>query len=114
MPILAVNVLAVNSLAVNGALHALYSVKKVSSTLHILTKSVLDTLCSVKKCLIDSLSVLFEVRDLPLAVRRDHPARGGLPRADVTLAVGYPLSERGENRGPPKHMVTGKYYVIHF
>ena len=28
MPILAVNVLAVNSLAVNGALHALYSVKK--------------------------------------------------------------------------------------
>ena len=35
--------------------------QKVSSTLYILSKSVLDPLHSVKKCLLDSLCVLFEV-----------------------------------------------------
>ena len=43
----------------------LYIVSKVSYTLHIVSKSVLDTLYSVKKCLVDSLSVLFEVRSSP-------------------------------------------------
>ena len=36
----------------------------MSYTLHIVSKSVLDPLDSVKKCLIDSLSVLFEVEAL--------------------------------------------------
>ena len=57
MLVFAVNNLAVNSLAVNGAL-----------TLYVVSKSVLDTLCSVKKCLTDSLSVLSEV--LPRDERR--------------------------------------------
>ena len=33
----------------------------MSYTLHIVSKSVLDTLYSINECLIDSLSVLFEV-----------------------------------------------------
>ena len=45
---LAVNSLAVNSLAVNGAL-----------PLYVVSRSVFYTLYSVKKCLLDSLSVLF-------------------------------------------------------
>ena len=45
---LAVNTLAVNTLAVNGAL-ALYAV----------SKSISDTPYTVKKCLLESLSVLF-------------------------------------------------------
>ena len=36
----------------------------MSYTLHIASRSVLDTLYSVQKCLIDSLSVLFEVSSL--------------------------------------------------
>ena len=48
MLILAVNDLAYNDLAVNAAL-----------SLYIVSKSILDALYSVKKCLIDSLSVLF-------------------------------------------------------
>ena len=35
--------------------------QKVSYTLYVASKSVLDTLDSVKKCLVDSLSVRFEV-----------------------------------------------------
>ena len=48
MLILAVNALADDALAINGALsHCIVS------------KSVLETLHTVKKCLIDALSVLF-------------------------------------------------------
>ena len=53
-------ILAVNVLAVNVALHALYSVTKCLNTLYLASKSVVYTLYySVKKCLFDSLSVLF-------------------------------------------------------
>ena len=41
--------------------YTLYVVSTVSETLYIASKSVLYTLYSVTKCLIDSLSVLFEV-----------------------------------------------------
>ena len=54
-------ILAVNGLAVNGALPLDIVSKKVSFALYIASNSVLYTPYSVQKCLIDSLSVLFQV-----------------------------------------------------
>ena len=73
MQILAVNALAVNGLAVNGVL-----------PLYIASKSVLYTPYSVKKCLIDSLSVPSEVP--PCCVQRGDPPGARLD--------GEPLGER--------------------
>ena len=58
MSILVVNVLAVNFWLLSVP-SPLLIVSKVSYTLYIVSQSVFYTLCSVKKCLIYPLSVLF-------------------------------------------------------
>ena len=75
-------ILVVNVLAVNGAL-PLYIVSKSVYALHIASKSVFYTLSSVQKCLIDALSVLFQVEMREVRRLREE-LDAGRPEQEVT------------------------------
>ena len=89
-------ILVVHALAVHGALPTIYF-QKVSYTLHIVSKSILYSLCSVNKCLMDSLSVLFEV----VLQRAPGPALAPLPVSPDTRQA-----RTGEDEGKKKKRDT--------
>ena len=69
--------------------------QKVSYTLYIASKSVLDTPYSVKKCLFDTLSVLSEVTRLLEYYLHTHVAPSGALSELPQEPIPYPGPSRG-------------------
>ena len=75
------------------------SCQKVSCRLYIASKSALDALCSVKKCILDSLSVLSEVFVGEIARNSAAGTAGTVISSQSQRSSFQPVSGGSDNQG---------------